>query len=191
MATKTLPIKCDLVNGVYQLSEFANTDIILSENLGTGTANANTYLAGNGTWQTISSGTAVSITDDTTTNTAHYPLLSPAFSGALSTGKTSSTKLYYYPDTGTMTATSFNSLSDRTLKENVVFINNAMEVLKLLQPVSFKWKENGKKSYGLIAQEVEEILPELVETDSNGIKSLNYTAIIPFLINAIVEMSSA
>ena len=63
-------------------------------------------------------------------------------------------------------------------------------MLKLLQPVSFKWKDNGKKSYGLVAQEVQEILPELVETDSNGIKSVNYTALIPFLINAIVELSS-
>jgi hypothetical protein len=57
-----------------------------------------------------------------------------------------------------------------------------------LRGVSFDWKENGKSSYGVIAQELEEVLPELV---NNGeVKSVNYNGIIGVLIEAVKELKN-
>ena len=87
---------------------------------------------------------------------------------------------------GIVTATDFNSTSDINLKENVHTVENSLETVQSLRGVSFDWKETGKKSYGVIAQELEEILPELV---SDGeIKTVNYNGIIGVLIEAIKEL---
>jgi uncharacterized coiled-coil protein SlyX len=64
-----------------------------------------------------------------------------------------------------------------------------------LQGVAFQWdkdKVNGAgyktgKQIGLIAQEVEKVLPELVHTDSKGYKTLSYDKLVPVLIEAIKE----
>ena len=49
-------------------------------------------------------------------------------------------------------------------------------------------RSDGSKHYGFIAQEVEEVLPELVHTDKNGYKSVDYIGVIPLLVNAIQEL---
>jgi hypothetical protein len=88
--------------------------------------------------------------------------------------------------TGVVTATDFNSLSDINYKENIYTVENALLKVEKLRGVSFDWKETGKPSYGIIAQELEEILPELV---SDGeIKTVNYNGIIGVLIEAIKEL---
>jgi len=87
---------------------------------------------------------------------------------------------------GTITATDFNSTSDINLKENIKTVDNALETISALRGVSFDWKETGKGSYGVIAQELQEILPDLVK---NGeVKSVNYNGIIGVLIEAIKEL---
>jgi hypothetical protein len=58
----------------------------------------------------------------------------------------------------------------------------------MLKPSSFEWIASGKQDVGLIAQEVEDILPELVRTDDNGYKSINYSKLTVFLLKAIQEM---
>lgn len=86
---------------------------------------------------------------------------------------------------GIVTATDFNSSSDINLKDNVETIKNATETIECLRGVSFEWKETGKKSYGVIAQELEEVLPELVNGDET--KTVNYNGLIGVLIQAIKE----
>jgi hypothetical protein len=87
---------------------------------------------------------------------------------------------------GVVTATDFNSASDINLKENIKTIENSLNTIEQLRGVTFNWKENQKPSLGVIAQEVQEILPELV---NNGtIKSVNYNGIIGVLIEAIKEL---
>ena len=89
---------------------------------------------------------------------------------------------------GTITATDFNSTSDINLKENVNTVDNALETISALRGVSFDWKETGKGSYGVIAQELEQILPNLVK---NGeVKSVNYNGLIGVLIEAVKELSA-
>ena len=92
--------------------------------------------------------------------------------------------------------------SDARLKTNVNTIDNALDIVDQLRGVSFDWIESGKHSIGVIAQEVEKVLPELVVTQevTNGrtednpnpetkeIKSVDYGKMVGVLINAIKEL---
>ena len=89
---------------------------------------------------------------------------------------------------GVVTATDFNSLSDIKYKENVNTVNNALLKVEQLRGVKFDWKESGLPSYGIIAQELEEVLPELVH--GNDPKTVNYNGIIGVLIEAIKELKA-
>jgi hypothetical protein len=129
------------------------------------------------------------VADDTSTNAnTFYPVLSAnTTSGALTTVKVSTTKLYYNPSTGTLSATNFNSLSDQTLKTNVTPIVNATAIVRALNGVEFDWTDTGEKSSGVIAQQLEAVLPHLVNTNEDGIKSVNYQGITAYLIEAFKE----
>jgi hypothetical protein len=86
----------------------------------------------------------------------------------------------------------FSPASDIRLKNNIVNLSGSDALLKVdqLQGVSFTWKGSGLKSLGFIAQDVEKILPELVSTDSAGMKSMNYDGVIPVLVEAIKNQQS-
>jgi hypothetical protein len=88
---------------------------------------------------------------------------------------------------GNVTAISFIATSDINLKENIKTIENSTETIQSLRGVSFDWKEGGKGSYGVIAQELEEVLPELV--NDGEVKAVNYNGIIGVLIEAVKELS--
>lgn len=86
-----------------------------------------------------------------------------------------------------------HTISDLKLKKNIKPIESSLSKILKLNPVNFDWIENGKNSNGLIAQEVKEILPDLV-TETNlyndkdeKILMLDYIGFIPFLIGAIKE----
>ena len=156
-------------------------------------ANSSLELIADGTnWVAafVSAGTSLTVTDNTSSNASEYLTWVSSTNTTAGTVYTSSTGLYYNPSTGTLTSTDFNSLSDETLKENVVTITNGLDVVNQLNPVSFNWKENGKQGYGVIAQEIEQILPALVATNDDGIKSVSYTQIIAFLIDAVQQLSA-
>jgi hypothetical protein len=86
---------------------------------------------------------------------------------------------------GIVTATDFNSASDLKLKENIQAIENPIDKILNINGVSFDWKETGKSSMGVIAQDVEKVLPELVNgTDS---KTVNYNGLIGLLIEVVKE----
>lgn len=89
---------------------------------------------------------------------------------------------------GIVTATDFNSTSDQILKTNIKTVENAVDIVNNLRGVSFDWKETGKGSYGVIAQELEQILPELVK--QGDIKSVNYNGLVGVLIEAVKELSA-
>jgi len=125
---------------------------------------------------------SVDVSDDLTTNASYYPMWSTGTTGQ-STIYVSSTKLFFNPSTGTLNATNFNSLSDTAFKKNVVDIGNASNTIRKLRGVEFQWIDNGIKSAGVIAQEVADVLPHLV-SESDGIKSVNYSGIIAYLIES-------
>lgn len=80
-------------------------------------------------------------------------------------------------------------MSDKRIKRDIHSIENALELVEKLDGVMFTWKKNGKRSLGLIAQDVQEILPEAVEyykdTKTYGVK---YSNMVGLLINAVKEL---
>ena len=89
---------------------------------------------------------------------------------------------------GIVTAQDFDALSDINYKENINTVNNALLKVEQLRGVKFDWKESGNPSYGVIAQELEQVLPELVH--GNDPKTVNYNGIIGVLIEAIKELKA-
>jgi len=87
----------------------------------------------------------------------------------------------------TITAQNFNSVSDNRIKKNIKTLENSLRLIESLRGVSFDWKETDGSSYGVIAQEIEEILPNLVK--DGEIKSVNYNGLIGVLIEAVKELS--
>jgi hypothetical protein len=88
---------------------------------------------------------------------------------------------------GSINATDFNSTSDIKLKDNINTINNGLEIVTSIDPVSFNWKDSGKKSYGVVAQDIEKLLPEVVSGDDT--KHVSYIQLIAFLIAAVKELN--
>jgi hypothetical protein len=96
--------------------------------------------------------------------------------------------------TGTITSGMWSS-SDLRFKENIVKIGNTKEIIKNLNPVSYQFKVDEFKdknflpgtTYGFIAQELIQVLPNSVRQERDGYYSINYTTIIPVLTAAIKE----
>lgn len=91
---------------------------------------------------------------------------------------------------GKITALEFDSLSDAKYKRNIEPIKNGLDIVTKINPVSFDWSSTDKKSYGVIAQELEKIIPKAVSTTETGDKTVNYTLIIAFLISAVQNLNS-
>jgi hypothetical protein len=163
--------------------------------------------------------------------TAVYGLASQASAYGVFGSSTQSIGVYGYTGNssswagffaGRVMATSY-STSDRNLKKDITEVDNAMEILAQLKPKTYTFREDGEyalmnlprgKHYGLIAQEVEEVLPALVaeaefepgrirkavrdakgeqgtyDNSNNDIikfKALNYTELIPLVVKALQE----
>ena len=94
-------------------------------------------------------------------------------------------------------ATSFMNVSDERLKEHIYELTGSMNKVLQLRPTEFTWKENKKQDIGFIAQEVEEIIPEVVETGNTfigeselqDIKTVSYTKLIPYLVDTIQQLN--
>jgi len=105
---------------------------------------------------------------------------------------------------------SFSNTSDKRFKSNIATIDNSLSKILALRGVSFNWKSDSEirtltagsknfgeedqpiyfpegKQIGLVAQEVETVIPQIVQTDIDGFKSIDYTKLGPVLIEAIKE----
>ena len=87
--------------------------------------------------------------------------------------------------TGTAAATNFDSLSDRKVKTNIQIIQNPIDKIKKIDGVSFNWKSDNKPSLGVIADNVQSVLPEIVS--NNDPKSVNYNGLIGLLIEVVKD----
>lgn len=77
--------------------------------------------------------------------------------------------------------------SDRRLKQNIHTITNPIEKVSALRGVNFEFIKDGKKQIGVIAQETEEIIPEVIGECPDGYKTIQYGNIVGLLIEAIKE----
>lgn len=89
-------------------------------------------------------------------------------------------------NTGHMYSAGYFHNSDERLKTNIRSIDG-LAIVEKLRGVTFDWKSDGTPSAGVIAQEVEEVLPSAVHTDANGLKSVDYDQLIAPLIEAVKE----
>ena len=89
---------------------------------------------------------------------------------------------------GTVTAGDFNTTSDEKLKDDVKIIEGSLDKVIQINGVSFKWKDNGEECLGVIAQNIEEVFPELVKEGEDH-KTVNYNGLIGVLIEAVKELS--
>ena len=90
---------------------------------------------------------------------------------------------------GAVKGTSFNTSSSLRYKKNVKPLKNALSIVSKLSAVRFDWKETGKSEIGLIAEEVESILPEFVlKNDNNEPEAIDYSKLASVLIGAINEL---
>ncbi len=136
---------------------------------------------------TISGGATV--TNDIATNSDIYPVFTSLTSGSMTVANIATTKLKFNPSTGNFSSTVFTSLSDINKKKDITNIVNGKDVINSLTPVDFVWKDTNEKSSGVIAQQLEEILPHLVVSMDNGDKTVNYMGIIGYLIGAVQDLS--
>ena len=81
----------------------------------------------------------------------------------------------------------FGKCSDIRLKKDIKPLTSALSTLGKLQGKSYRWKDNNEPDIGLIAQELEKVIPELVKTDNKGYKSIVYQKLTAVLIEAVKE----
>ena len=89
-------------------------------------------------------------------------------------------------------ATSWTGTSDERLKNITGNIENALDAVQTLRAVKFTWiaDEENKSQVGLIAQDVQAVLPEIISEDAEGYLGIRYTETIPLLVAAIKEQQA-
>lgn len=90
--------------------------------------------------------------------------------------------------TGNLLATSITETSDFRLKEKIAPLKNALAIVSDINGVKYNLIGSSRREIGVIAQEVERVAPELVETGADGMKSVNYARMTALLIEAVKEL---
>ena len=142
---------------------------------------------GSGTLSWAAAG--ASLADDTSSTTL-YPVMSTGATGSLATGKTTATKFTFNASTGTLTVTGLTESSSIALKENVNPITDALNSVLQLCGVTYDRRDGSRKNEaGLIAEDVVNVLPNLVTCDKDGKpEGINYTKLSAYLIEAIKSL---
>lgn len=100
--------------------------------------------------------------------------------------------------TGKVVSDGINETSDVRFKKSIEGISDALSMVMNLEGVTYNWRtedfpEKGfstEREYGVIAQQIEKFIPELVHTDADGYKSVQYSHMVPLLIEAIKEQNA-
>jgi hypothetical protein len=98
---------------------------------------------------------------------------------------------------GNVNASNYYTYSDIRFKKDIEPIQTSINEVLKLKPVKYNWKVKDfpdknfdeKRHIGLIAQDVEKIFPELVNTDKEGYKHVDYANFVPILVKAIQELN--
>jgi hypothetical protein len=144
---------------------------------------------GSGTLSWASNSVTVS---DETTNTTRYLTFAAGTSGLVSTVYVSSTKFTVNPSTGVLTTVSITESSSIALKENVMPIENALDAIMRLVGVTYDRRDGSKQDEaGLIAEEVDKVLPNIVTKDQEGRPdAIHYTKLTAYLIEAVKSLKA-
>ena len=156
--------------------------------LGSGTANSTTVLYGNGVWSTVSSG-ATLVANTTDPQTFYFPMTNST-SGAWTNGVVDTT-LTFVPSTGTLTTETIVESSSIRIKENVVELQYSTTDVMKLRPVRYNKIGKTVEEIGLIAEEVAEVIPEVISYDFEQLPAaVNYGRLVTVLISSIQQQQS-
>ena len=86
-------------------------------------------------------------------------------------------------EAGSVSAADFVASSDERLKDNIT--TAPVGFIDSLKGREWEWKESGEKGSGVVAQELEKVLPHLVHTDDDGMKSVAYNGLVAYLIEEV------
>ena len=150
----------------------------LINHLGSGTANAGIRFGG--------------VTTNGSTTVTEWARIDNNGNMAINSASANGYRLYI---NGAVLGTSFTTTSDRRLKTDIRPLTGALALVQALHGHRYRWNAQGvtlggtagREQVGVIAQELETVLPELVSTGTNGIKTVNYAQLTPVLIEAIKE----
>jgi hypothetical protein len=158
---------------------------------------AKNYFAGNVGIGTASPEAKLDVTDASTTTSAIIVPRAGTFTGTTVNGmiryNTTSTLFEFYQNGGWV---NYTAVSDGRLKTNVIPITDGLSIVRQLNPVFYDWDRRNPKTssfedkhqVGFIAQEVEEVLPEVVNQGEDSYRSLEYGKIVSVAIAAIKEL---
>ena len=90
---------------------------------------------------------------------------------------------------GQLIANQIRNRSDKRLKSNISSIENALEVILQLQGKQYNLNSTGETQFGFIAQDVQPILPSIVQSD-NEYLNISYIELIPFLVESVKQLHS-
>ena len=191
------------------------TDYTLT--LPTNTGSAGDVLTVDGSGNLSFTDLTIEVTNQSADNATYYPLISTSNSGTISGVDTASSKLSFVPSTGTLESTvlsdgslsissgaitnatngtfsgtlqagTITETSSMVLKQDIEPLSDSVRKILALNPVEFTRKSTGEREAGLIAEEVEQIIPELVNTEGTH-KSVSYSRLTAYLIDAVKELA--
>jgi hypothetical protein len=177
--------------GSNNVSVFANNGLAVENAAGTAytTLQAGTVSANNAT--VLGSVTVPSVLSQSLVSSAQLGL---SAAGSNSIIGFANGGLFVENNAGTgftsVTASAFTPSSDRSLKKNIKPIDNGLDDVMRLKPVSYDWRSTGKHDRGLIAQDVQSVLPELVSKTKLGTLALNYDGVIPELVRGMQQQQA-
>jgi hypothetical protein len=180
-------------SGIITATSFSGSGTNLTGIVTSIVAGTNITVSGSTGQVTINStggggGGSIAILDNTSTNDTFYVGIASTTTGDLATLNVSSTKLTFNPSTGNLVAGgTVTANSDEKLKENIKTIENALEKVLSLRGVEYDRIDTGDHQIGVIAQEVERIIPDVVYGDET--KSVAYGNIVGLLIEAIKDQN--
>jgi hypothetical protein len=147
----------------------------------TNTAGTDTFLY----WQTRTNELADALTNKVITADSNTTSGNVTIDGIITVGNSTVNSIV---NSSTVTSTHFDNVSDISLKDDIfsLCITDTDMVLEL-NPVSFTWKsdDNNTTNYGFIAQEVEQVIPDIVTKQDSGIKTVSYIQLVPLLLAAL------
>ena len=164
-------------------------------NGGTGLTSVGTsgyYLqsTGSGLQYAAVSGGGGSTVTPTSSATTFYIVGTNATAGTLTAYISNTNAVSYNASTGALTAVSVTSSSDERLKQDIETITDALTKVETMRGVTYL--RNGVREIGVVAQEVERVVPEVVYTEDGeyGYKSVSYGNMVGLLIEAVKELSA-
>lgn len=89
-----------------------------------------------------------------------------------------------------VTATAYYQSSDRHLKTEIERISDPFALLDGIEGKRFVWKDSNKPAYGVIAQDVETVIPDAVGENGDGFKTVEYDQLIAPLIEAVKQLKA-